>query len=452
MAQAERAVVRFGKLFEQECFQDLSWAEELRERMHQKGLVHSGRPVSTTLCPEVLSRPQFQKLAKAADRLSAILGQVEPLIRRTPALLNRLGMLPAEKMLANIEVPDAQSRVLASMRTHRQNGSFRICDYNACGLHPLVYSDRLADLFLDLQALQSFSKGRCKFSKIGGVSCLLGAIRQSWSNFGGRSLPRVAILETSESIRSNSSEGRLLAEQLSEAGLSAKLVSPDQLEYLHHRLCAGDFRVDLVLRRLLTRELLTVHNLSHPLLAAYRDGTVCLMNSFQSDLTQRRALFELLTDESILSKLSTSDAQFIHKHIPWTRVVSGRKVAYAGQLIDLHQLALRERERFVLCPNDALGGGQTFVGANMSGSAWEGALQMAARVPYVLQERSPMDNQSVPLFQYGEIQKKTVNTSVHLQLFSGNILGVFATFDACVAGCEAPLTLAPVLLLDTAGT
>ncbi len=450
MTQKEEAVVRFGKWFEQECFRNLSWAEELQERMRQEGLVHSGRPVSATLRPEVLSRPQLEKLTKAADRLSAILQQIEPLILRTPALLNRLGMLPAEKMLAGVEARNAQCRVFASMKAHAQNGSLRICDYDAIGLHSFSYSDRLADLFLDLQAIRSFNQGRSRLSKIGGLPCLLQAIRQSWSDFGGTSPPRIAVLETSESIRSNASEGYLLAEQLSKAGLSVRLTSPDQLEYFHGCLHAGNFRVDLALRRLLTRELLTAHDLSHPLLAAYRDGAVCVVNSFQSDLTQRRALFELLTDESVLGKLSISDGQFIRKHIPWTRVVGGRKVLYSGQAIDLYELALSRREHFVLRPNDVFGGEQSFVGASTNGSAWESALRAATRASYVLQERSPVSQESVPLFQYGEMRRKSANCSMRPQLFNGKTLGVSATLETCVSGCEVPLTLAPVLLLDTA--
>lgn len=448
MAQTEKAIVRFGELFEQECLGDLSWADELQERMRQEGLVHSGRPVSATLRPEVLSRPNFQKLA-AANRLSTILGQIEPLILHTPALLNRLGMLPGEKMLAQIPARSTHSRVFASMKAHQQKGSFHICDYSACGLHSLVYPDRLADLFLHLQALQSFAKGRYKLSKMGGLSCLLDAIRQSWRDFGGCALPQIAILETSESIRSNSLDGQLLEEQLSAAGLLVKLVSPDQLEYAHNRLHAGGFRIDLMLRRLLTRELLTAHDLSHPLFTAYRDGTVCIINNFQSGLTQRRSLFELLADESILKNLSTSDAQFIRKHVPWTRVVGDRKVAYAGQVTDLHQLALHKREHFILCPNDLFGGEQTFVGASMNQSAWERALRMATCMPYVLQERAPVNHRSVPLYQYGEVQRKTAAASVHPQLFSGKMLAVSAAFDACIGGCEVPLTLTPILLLDS---
>ena len=69
-------------------------AEELQERMRQKGLMRSGCPVSATLRPEVLSWMQYEKLTKMADHLSAILEQVEPLILRTSAFFNRWEPLP----------------------------------------------------------------------------------------------------------------------------------------------------------------------------------------------------------------------------------------------------------------------------------------------------------------------------------------------------------------------
>ena len=129
MVQTEEAIVRFGKLFEQECLWDLSWAEELQKRMCQKGLMLSGRSISTTIRLEVLSRMQYEKLTKTADHLSAILEQVEPSVLRTPALLNRLGMLPVEKMLTGVKVKNTSIHALASMKAHRNwwSGPLMIC-------------------------------------------------------------------------------------------------------------------------------------------------------------------------------------------------------------------------------------------------------------------------------------------------------------------------------------
>ena len=64
-------------------------------------------------------------------------------------------------------------------------------------------------------------------------------------------------------------------------------------------------------RRVSTREILTRWDLSHPLLRAYRDGAVCVVNSFRAEFAQRRALFDLLTDETVTAHLPAADRKLI---------------------------------------------------------------------------------------------------------------------------------------------
>ena len=43
-------------------------------------------------------------------------------------------------------------------------------------------------------------------------------------------------------------------------------------------------------------------DLSHPLVQAYKDHAVCIVNSFRSELAQKKAMFALLTDENLTAK------------------------------------------------------------------------------------------------------------------------------------------------------
>ena len=75
------------------------------------------------------------------------------------------------------------------------------------------------------------------------------------------------------------------------------MITPDQLEYRNGVLRRGDFTIDLIYRRVRVSEFLMRFDLNHPLVRAYRDRAVCVVNSFRSEMAQRRAIFDLLTDE-----------------------------------------------------------------------------------------------------------------------------------------------------------
>ena len=59
------------------------------------------------------------------------------------------------------------------------------------------------------------------------------------------------------------------------------------------------------------------------------------MNSFRSEMAQRRAIFDLLTDETITSSFPIVERKAIRDFIPWTRVVTAGNTAYHEESVDL---------------------------------------------------------------------------------------------------------------------
>ncbi len=448
MAQLGEAIARYHKLFEEDGYRDLSWAEELQERMRERRLTESGRLVAPILRPQFISRRQLEMLSRAAEHLAAILDHIEALTLQSPSLLNRLQMLPAEKMLAAIPTGCSRFSVAARIDAHLQNGSISLRGFETCKPKGLAYSEQLADLFLDLPIMKTFKRGRYRLSKVGHPARLRSAVLQAWKEFGGRRQPKIAILEIGDQFGSDPTEGYILAERFNAEGLTTCVVSPYELSYSAGKLRAGDFEIDVVFRRLLTRELLARFDLSHPLLLAYRDHAVCVVNDFRSEIAHRRALFELLTDENVTAGLPLADRKLIRAFVPWTRVVGPRKTKYKDRDVDLPQFILENRERLALRPNEDLGDQRTFIGSEMHPSAWEGALRVALRTPYVVQERLSNGSEPFPVFQYGELQMKRVAVSVHPHIFNGKMQGASAALvETSSAGCVAPLAMAPVLVL-----
>ena len=55
------------------------------------------------------------------------------------------------------------------------------------------------------------------------------------------------------------------------------------------------------------------------LLNAYRDGAVCLVNSFQSKLIHKKAVFAVLTNDRFRDLFDADELAAINEHVPWTR-------------------------------------------------------------------------------------------------------------------------------------
>lgn len=448
MAQLSEAVARYHKLLYDETYRDLAWVQEFRERIEQRPVADSDRTATLILRPHFISRSELNRLTRATERLAAILDQIEALAFKTPSLLDRIQLLPAEKMLAAIPSGYSRFSITSRMDAHLQNGSLSLQGFEASNASGLAYSEHLADLFLDLPILKQFKRGRYRLSKLGAEKYLVAAVLQTWKEFGGKRRPNIAVVEFKEQLRSAPDEGALLAELFKERGVPARVVAPEELDYTHGKLRAADFEIDVVFRRLSTRELVVRFDLSHPLLLAYRDRAVCLVNSFRSEIGRRRALFDLVTDEAVTAHLPSADRKLIRDFVPWTRVVAQKKAKYWEREIDLPEFIRVSRDRLVLRPNEDSDGHRVFVGADLDQPAWERALRIALRSPYVVQERLTSASQKVPVFHYGELQMKEAEISVHPYVFNGRMHGVSALVRTPAPGCTVPLLIVPVLLLE----
>jgi hypothetical protein len=449
MAQLSEAIARYHKLLYEETYRDLAWVQEFQERMEQRHIAGSDPSSTLILRPHFISRAELKRLTRATEHLAAILDQIEALAFQTPSLLDRIQLLPAEKMLAAIPSGYSRFSITSRMDAHFRNGSLSLQGFEASNASDLAYSERLADLFLDLPIVKQFKRGRYKLSKLGAEKHLLAAVLQAWKEFGGKRRPNIAVVEFKEQLRSEPGEGALLAELFNERGVPARVVSPEELEYSNGKLRAADFEIDVVFRRLRTRELVVRFSLSHPLLLAYRDRAVCLVNSFRSEIGHRRALFDLVTDEAVTTRLSTADRKLIRDFVPWTRVVAQRKTKYWEREIDLPEFIRSHRHLFVLRPNEDTDGYRVFVGAELDQPAWERALRIALRTPYVVQEQMSFAPQTIPVFHYGELQMKQAEISIHPHVFNGKMRGASAEVRTSAAGSTttSPL-IAPILLLE----
>src|SRR5215813_8694015 len=125
MTQLSEAVSRYHKILESDAYRDLAWAEALRQKMQEAGLVVSGRPVCPVLRPHFLSGRQHASLAKSSEALVSSIERVKQLALSTPSLQSRMELLPAEKMLAAIDPGYSYLSVASLFDTYVNNGTLR---------------------------------------------------------------------------------------------------------------------------------------------------------------------------------------------------------------------------------------------------------------------------------------------------------------------------------------
>ena len=451
MTQLGEAIARYHKLLEAEPFKDLSWAHELQARIKAQHLELGGKPVSPVLRPHFITRRQYTNLVKAAESLVNAVDRVETMAIKNPALMSRMEMLPAEKMLASVDPKYPYFATTSLLDTHMHNGTLRFAQFNPNTPMGVAYNDALADLFLDAPPMKEFRK-RYTLERLPGMKFLLQAILKSYKEYGGKTKkPNIAILEFRQAFNGHETgESGLIAEYFRREGLKTEIVAPEQLEYRNDVLRRGDFTIDLVFRRIKVHEFLMRYDLTHPLLRAYREGAVCVVNSFRSELTQKKAFFDLLTDEAITANFPAVEKKAIRDFVPWTRVVSSTKTTYQDERVDLPDFILKNREKLVLRPNDESADQHSFHGAQTDDLRWEKAVKTALKSPYVVQEVVEPVFDMFPLLQYGHLEMRKMRIDLHPHTYLGKVHGCSSWLTAATSSGFSTLAgVAPTFILES---
>jgi hypothetical protein len=447
MTQVGEAIARYHKLIESGPYIDLGWAQALQEQLKAAKL--GGRAISPVLRPHFLSGRDYAAMAKTAETVSSAMARMEQMALTTPALLARIQLLPAERMLAQVDPGYALAGITGQLDTVLNNGSMKFSNHNSDAPAGVLFGDALADVYYEAPPVKEFRK-KYKLKKLGGTKFLLSALLKSYKDFGGKQKkPRIAIVELKQPFSGGSSDFAPLAEFFTREGYPTDVVSPEQLEYRNGVLRRGEFAIDIVYRRIRLQEFLVRFDLSHPLVRAYKEHAVCMVNSFRAEVGAKRAIFDLLTDDALTQKFPSLERKAIKDHIPWTRLVQAAKTTHKGHTVDLPDFVMKHRAKLILKPNDDSPDQHSFRGSDTDDIGWEKAIRQAMRTPYVVQEIADPAKVVFPLMQYGSLLMKEMQVDVHPHTFYGKVHGCSSWLSIAGSQSFSTLTgLAPTFVLE----
>jgi uncharacterized circularly permuted ATP-grasp superfamily protein len=375
--------------FDQLLLDDVSLGPELfdqlRETQQQLGLVHGDRPTCSFLRPHILQRRQYDEIKNAAEMMAHAFEKVAAAALTDSDVMDLLCLTPLEQEMARIEPGYKRLCVTSRLDSYLTPDGFCFLEYNAETPAGVGDQMQLEKLLLGLPPLKKFLD-RHRHWLPQPQDALLNSLLQAYREWGGEvETPNIAIVDWHDVP--TRSEFRVLKDYFIARGHDAIIADPTELTYDGNSLAVGDFRVDILYKRVIIHEFLNRFEREHPLVHAYKDGKVCMANSFRSKLVHKKSSFAILSDPSYQHLFEPAELELIRKHIPWTRLVRPTITSFHGSEWELLSLIYKHKEEFVLKPNDDYGGHGVLLGWETSAEDWRAALRNALETPYVVQQR-----------------------------------------------------------------
>jgi hypothetical protein len=393
----------------------------LKQAMRARRLLYGGREIGVALRPHLLARAQYERLARVSEILARAFEKLLRAMLEEPRLLARVGLTELETRLALVEPGYRCPAVTTRLDAFMSGDRVKFVEYNAENPSSLTDQAGLNEVLFEVPAMQRFA-GRYRLRQFDPAAALLASLLDTWREWGGgQSRPNVAVVDWDGLPTAD--EFALLRNYFVGRGVPTIICSPDELEYAGGVLRRGDFRVDLVYKRVIIHELLERCGESHPLLRAYAERAVCLVNNFRCKPMHKKAAFALLTGEECARLFSSEEREVISECVPWTRRVEECRTTHAGREVDLVEHMRRRRASFVVKPNDDYGGRGLVFGARASESEWDEAIAHALAGDYVVQEAIELRTEEFPVFGEGGWSLQPMYVDTNPFLFRGRCEG-----------------------------
>ena len=393
---------------------------QLRSAMRTNQLLFGKRPIGVSLRPHLLDEKQFRALTQSAELIASALEKIAAAVLLSPALMSQLGLTDAEISLSLVDPGYSAAALTTRLDSFVRGNEIKFVEYNAENPSGVSDQEGLNRIFFQLPAMTTLAK-RYRLRQFSPLGRLLETLLAAYREWGGVGGPNIAILDW-EGLPT-SSEFVLLSRHFTAHGIRTIIAAPNDLDYTRGKLRCGDFRIDLVYKRILIHEFLTGFDRAHPLIRAYRNHDICLVNPFRCKIMHKKACFEILTDEEHQHWFTRRENEVIRRCVPWTRRVLDRRTTRHGRSIALLDFIRRNRALLVLKPNDDYGGRGVYLGPRLDEQAWSDAIATALAGDYVVQDAIALQPEEFPVFSETDWQLQPMFVDTNPFLFRGKVCG-----------------------------
>ncbi|WP_416198675.1 MAG: Glutathionylspermidine synthase preATP-grasp [Sporanaerobacter sp.] len=414
--------------------------EKAIEAVANSTAIYKGEPVPFLYEPIFYTQSDVERFNEIGRILISITNKVTQKYIESPEYRKKFGYskLLEELILVDqgydINVPIGRFDIF-----YGGNDDFKFCEFNTDGSSAMNEDNTLARILLQSKAIK---KMREKYD-IEYFELIYKWVDESIDIFKkynkAISRPNVAIVDFKES--GTPYEFEEFKKAYIKRGYRAEIVDPRELKYIDGKLYYEDMNIDMIYRRIVTREFIEKSSEISDLIEAYRDGAVCMIGSMKSQIMHNKIIFKILYDEDTLEFLADEERNFIKKHIPYTEEFKGSRSVY--------EKVLNHKDEYILKPKDSYGSKGVYAGKDFTYEDWSKKLDEVFGKDYLFQEFFEPYKTKFVVFEDGELKIKEFGTITGLFLYNEKFVGLYTRVgeNSIISGLHGYYTVPNLLVI-----
>ena len=199
-------------------------------------------------------------------------------------------------------------------------------------------------------------------------------------------------------------------------GFKAVVADPRELKYIDGKLYFKDIKIDLIYRRIVTKEFVDRIDEIEDLVNAYKDGSVCMIGSLKSQIMHNKIIFKVLHEKETLQFLTEEERNFIKKHIPYTEEFNGE---------DIYKEVLKNKDKYILKPKDLYASKGVYAGKSFSSEDWKRIADESLGKEYICQEFCEPFTREFVNFEDGKLKVSKLKTITGIFMYNEKFEGLY---------------------------
>lgn len=408
--------------------------KKIYEEVAKSKAVYKGEPVPFLYIPKVFTEVdllRFETITKDIFKIvnkSIDLYMENKMVREYYGFDKRLDELIRKEHDFSANVPMGRFDIFYNM-----NGEFKFCELNTDGTSAMNEDFVLSQIMAESKPMVELSEAY-NVNSFELYHTWVKEVKAIYRESGGKKeKPFVAIVDFID--KASSIEFDEFKARFTRDDCVCDIVDPRKIEEVDGELYFNDKRIDVIYRRLVTKDLMDRYDEILPLIEGLKAGKTCVIGPIKSQIVHTKKFFEVLHNDEIRKLFTEEELAYIDEHIPYTKKLVKDKS---------YDTYIDSKDKYIIKPTDYYASKGVYSGMDHSRAEWIKILDDAIASDYIIQEYCdtvPTDN--VLFDEDGGVTVKKFSNITGLFVYNEKFYGLYsrAGKNSIISGIHDGYTL-----------
>lgn len=404
--------------------------------------IYKGEPVPHLYVPRIFDREDWETFEEAIEKMMSLSKHVIQLykdheeIRALYDFDERLNALICAPNYYDTYVPMGRFDIF-----YYGEGKYQFCELNADGASAMNEELELSAILKDTKLMRDYPFEKqpepCELFTSWVDETVV--IYKDYLSKKSRTLKEdesftVGIVDILE--KGSPLEFEVFKAAYEEKGIKAVIVDARTLNLKDGKLYTGDTLIDVVYRRLVTKDLMDAYDELDVMIEAINTDAACIIGPIHTQVIHTKRFFEVLYSDTLAPFLSEDEKAFINAHVPYTAPLTKKQ-----DYID-------DKDSFIIKPVDYYASKGVCAGSDYSAVAWRELLSDKYDGSFVIQKYCPHALVENAVWEEGVLKMEAFRHITGLFVYNEKLTGVYsrAGRNAIISGLHDGFTLSSLFV------